>query len=275
MSNPTAPKQYLRIGQIAERSGVSAKALRLYEQRGLLKPCSHSEAGYRMYGPDALRRLMQIVVLKRSGFTLAEIAGLLSSQEPVIATLLGERIKALQREMADKAQALKTLQVIAQQVDAASTLNLNQLLESITMTSKAQLHATDSQRVAIRTRAQTFRAVLTPEESKRFSQRLDQKLESLSADELEAMQRPWRELSAEIRATMDAGTPASDPNVSELARRWHTFVTSVTDRDPNFLNKIRDLYLQHPELMVEQSMSPTMIDYMSAAMKAVGLSFED
>src|SRR5580698_4551905 len=81
MSNPTtATKSYLRIGQIARRSGVSAKALRLYEQRGLLKPCTHSEAGYRLYGPDALRRLMQIVVLKRSGFTLAEIGGLLSSR---------------------------------------------------------------------------------------------------------------------------------------------------------------------------------------------------
>lgn len=273
MSKPTAPKQYLRIGQIAERSGLSAKALRLYEQRGLLKPCSHSEAGYRMYGPDALRRLMQIVVLKRSGFTLAEIAGLLSSQEPVIATLLGERIKALQREMADKTQALKTLQAIARQVDSASTLSLNQLLESITMTSKAQLHVTDSQREAIRSRAESFRAVLTVDESEHLGQRLDQSLESLSADGLEAMQRPWRELSAEVRAKMDAGTPANDASVAELARRWYAFVTSVTDRDPSFLNKIRDLYVQHPELMVKQSMSPTMIDYMSAAMKAVGLSF--
>jgi DNA-binding transcriptional MerR regulator len=273
MSKPTAPKQYLRIGQIAERSGVSAKALRLYEQRGLLKPCSHSEAGYRMYGPDALRRLMQIVVLKRSGFTLAEIAGLLSSQEPVIATLLGDRIKALQREMADKTQALKMLQAIALQVDSASTLNLNQLLESITMTSKAQLHATDSQREAIRLRAETFRVVLTPDESESLSQRIDQSLESLSVDDLEAMRRPWRELCAEVRAKMDTGTPASDASVGELARRWHTLVTSLTDRDPNFVNKIRDLYVQHPELMVEQSMSPKMIDYMSAATTAVGLSF--
>ena len=66
-------KPYLRIGQIAERSGVSAKALRLYEQRGLLKPCAHSESGYRLYGPNALQRLMQVLILKRSGFSHAEI----------------------------------------------------------------------------------------------------------------------------------------------------------------------------------------------------------
>ncbi|HTD29008.1 MAG TPA: MerR family transcriptional regulator, partial [Xanthomonadaceae bacterium] len=73
MSKPTTTRHYLRIGQIAKRSGVSIKALRLYAERGLLKPCTHSEAGYRLYGPEALRRLMQIVVLKRSGFTLAQI----------------------------------------------------------------------------------------------------------------------------------------------------------------------------------------------------------
>lgn len=66
--SPNSNVSYMRIGQVAVRSGVSAKALRLYEQRGLLKPCAYSAAGYRLYGPAALRRLMQIVALKRSGF---------------------------------------------------------------------------------------------------------------------------------------------------------------------------------------------------------------
>jgi DNA-binding transcriptional MerR regulator len=270
-STPTA-RQYLRIGQIAERSGVSAKALRLYEQRGLLKPCTHSEAGYRLYGPDALRRLMQIVVLKRSGFTLAQIDGLLSSAASTIADLLSERIVALQREMADKAKALQSLQAIARRVDSASTLNVDQLLESITMTSTAPLHAPFSSREELLARGEKFLATLAPDQHANLREQLGQRLESLDADQLEAIQRPWRELSAQIRATMAAGTPANDPGVAPLAQRWHAWASDVGTHHPGFIAKCRELYLKHPELMVEQSMSPASIDYMREAVAAAGLS---
>jgi DNA-binding transcriptional MerR regulator len=277
----TTVRQYLRIGQIAERSGVSAKALRLYEQRGLLKPCAHSEAGYRLYGPDALQRLMQIVVLKRSGFTLAQIDGLLSSAASTITTLLGERIEALQREMADKARTLQTLRAIARRVDSASTLSLDQLLESITMSNKAHMHAPDSSREDMLARAEKFRTALGPNQFECTQEQIVQRLDSLGADELEAKQRPWRELSVDIRAAMAAGKPASDSGVAELARRWHAWVTTVVAANTSseipsataFITKMRELYLQHPELMVAQSMSPAMIDYLREAAAAVGLSF--
>ena len=273
MSNPTpTARQYLRIGQIAKRSGVSAKALRLYEQRGLLKPCTHSEAGYRLYGPDALRRLMQIVVLKRSGFTLAQINGLLSSAASTIASLLGERIAALQSDLADKAKALHSMQAIARRMDSASTLNVDQLLESITMTGTAPLHAPDSSREAMLVRGEQFFATLAPDQQTNLREQLGQRLESLDANQLEAIQRPWRELSAQIRATMAAGTAARDPGVAPLAQRWHAWASDVGTRHPGFIAKCRELYLKHPELMVEQSMSPALIDYMHEAVAAAGLS---
>ena len=268
MSKPTTTTRYLRIGQIAERSGVSAKALRLYEQRGLLKPCTHSEAGYRLYGPDALRRLMQIVVLKRSGFTLTEIAGLLSSEAPVIANLLGERIEALQREVTAKAQALQTLQAIARRVDSASTLDLDQLLESITMTSNLDMRFTETEREQFRKRAEKFRGYFTAEEYEGFRQRAEQ----LGEAGIDAAQRAWPELIARVRAAMDAGTPVDDPGVAECARRWHALVTASTGGDPAIVAKLREAYLQQPEMMTEQGMDPAMFGYMREAMAAVGLS---
>ena len=48
MSKPPAPAKPLRIGQLAAKSAVSARALRLYEARGLLRPDAHSERGYRL-----------------------------------------------------------------------------------------------------------------------------------------------------------------------------------------------------------------------------------
>ena len=47
---------HLSPAETARRFGVSIKALRLYESRGLLKPL-RSEAGWRTYGPDQIARL--------------------------------------------------------------------------------------------------------------------------------------------------------------------------------------------------------------------------
>ena len=66
--------------EVARRFGVSIKALRLYERRGLLKPL-RSEAGWRTYGPDQIARLHQILALKGLGLSLASIGQLLASAD--------------------------------------------------------------------------------------------------------------------------------------------------------------------------------------------------
>jgi DNA-binding transcriptional MerR regulator len=57
--------------ELAKRFGISIKALRLYEQHGLLKPLRTSNgatgAAWRAYGPDQVVRLHQILALKRLG----------------------------------------------------------------------------------------------------------------------------------------------------------------------------------------------------------------
>lgn len=66
----------LPIGEVARRSGLRASAIRFYEERGLL-PRVEREGGRRIYGEEVLDRLAVIELAKRSGFTLAEIRGLL------------------------------------------------------------------------------------------------------------------------------------------------------------------------------------------------------
>jgi DNA-binding transcriptional MerR regulator len=62
-----------RIGQLAERAGVSPKAIRYYEEVGLLPPPRRSDSGYRLYGAEDERRLSFIVTARRVGFPLGEI----------------------------------------------------------------------------------------------------------------------------------------------------------------------------------------------------------
>ncbi|MGH7412470.1 MAG: MerR family transcriptional regulator, partial [Candidatus Methylomirabilis sp.] len=63
----------LLIGQVAARSGVSRKALRLYEAAGILLPPCRTNAGYRVYGQDSLALLVFVTQARRLGFRLEEI----------------------------------------------------------------------------------------------------------------------------------------------------------------------------------------------------------
>lgn len=62
------------IGEIAEFFGVSRKAIRLYEKKGILKPVKVDERnGYRYYSADQVRQLNALLELKALGFSLDEI----------------------------------------------------------------------------------------------------------------------------------------------------------------------------------------------------------
>lgn len=61
----------MRIGELAERAGMTTRTLRYYEARGLL-PAGRTANGYRSYGEDDVRLLEQIRTLQDFGFGLEE-----------------------------------------------------------------------------------------------------------------------------------------------------------------------------------------------------------
>lgn len=67
----------MTIGQIADRLGMTAGAIRYYERVGLLPQPSRTEAGYRLYGPDALRRLRLVKGARLLGLSLKETGELI------------------------------------------------------------------------------------------------------------------------------------------------------------------------------------------------------
>ncbi len=63
----------LLTGEVARRSGVSRKALRLYEAAGILPPPTRTAAGYRVYGKETLAVLRFVLEGRRFGFSLEQI----------------------------------------------------------------------------------------------------------------------------------------------------------------------------------------------------------
>ena len=69
----------LKVGQLAKKTGKTARAIRFYEDRKLLFPEKRTDSGYRLYGEDAVLRIEWIDRLQEMGFSLAEVADFMSS----------------------------------------------------------------------------------------------------------------------------------------------------------------------------------------------------
>lgn len=97
-----ASEQFFNATEAARRLGVSIKALRLYEQRGLLVPVRTS-AGWRTYGPAQMQRASEIVGLRALDLSLAQIARVLD----VGPQQLGTALAAQQALLETRAQSLR------------------------------------------------------------------------------------------------------------------------------------------------------------------------
>ncbi len=68
----------MQIGELAEKTGLSLRTIRHYDDVGLLKPSTRSEGGFRLYAADDLARLMLIRRMKPLGFSLDDMNELLN-----------------------------------------------------------------------------------------------------------------------------------------------------------------------------------------------------
>ncbi len=79
---PEPDEPFLQIGEVADRTGVTQRTLRFYEERGLLKAPVRMEGGFRLYSEDDVARVEQIKRLQTLlGLTLAEIKEMVEAEE--------------------------------------------------------------------------------------------------------------------------------------------------------------------------------------------------
>jgi DNA-binding transcriptional MerR regulator len=90
-----ASAQFLNPSQAAKRLGVSVKALRIYEQRGLLTPL-RTAAGWRVYGPDAMARAAEIATLRELGLSLGQVAGVIGGNAEDLEPALADHLAMLE-----------------------------------------------------------------------------------------------------------------------------------------------------------------------------------
>lgn len=90
------------IGEVADFFGISRKAIRLYEKKGIIKPMKvDAENGYRYYSTEQVQQLNALLELKALGFSLDEIKGIIdgkAAKAPLL-EMLEKKRKAWQEAM--------------------------------------------------------------------------------------------------------------------------------------------------------------------------------
>ena len=214
--------------ETARRFGVTVKALRIYERRGLLTPL-RSQTGWRTYGPDQVARLHQILALKKLGLSLASIGQLLASTR-TLETVLALQEQALVQEARRAARGLALVRAARAKLKSGRDLSIDDLAtlsKETSMTSKL-------------TRPTLFHPAFVPHQHKYFR---PEELDALAAQDgfdQEEDIAVWNGLIADLKSLTALDDPAS-PAALDLGRRWLAHTETFTKGDEILTTKLRNM----------------------------------
>jgi len=110
-------EQRWQIGELAKQTGLSVRALRHYDELGLLIPSERTGSGYRLYAEVDVQRLYRIVALRQLGFPLEEIANMLDEDQPDLPETARRHLQRVEHDL----EQLKRLRCrLAPMVEALS-----------------------------------------------------------------------------------------------------------------------------------------------------------
>ncbi|SCK41994.1 DNA-binding transcriptional regulator, MerR family [Streptomyces sp. WMMB 714] len=132
------------IGEVARRSGVSARMLRHYESLGLVRPSGRTGSGYREYSEDDIRRIFHVESLRTLGLSLREIARALEDPGFTPSALVGDLVHRTRERIAAETELLTRLR----RIDAAEPGCWDDVLRTV-----ALLQALGSKSAGTRQRA--------------------------------------------------------------------------------------------------------------------------
>ncbi|MGW4425865.1 HEAT repeat domain-containing protein [Streptosporangium sp. NPDC004631] len=117
------------IGEVARRSGVSARMLRHYDSLGLVRPTGRTDAGYREYSSEDVRRIFHIESLRSLGLSLREVGRALDDPGFTPSELVDDLIRQTRERIADETELLTRLS----RVDAAEPAGWEDVLQIVAL----------------------------------------------------------------------------------------------------------------------------------------------
>ncbi|MGE3801589.1 MAG: MerR family transcriptional regulator [Candidatus Kapaibacterium sp.] len=230
----------VRIGRLAEQTGLSIRTLHWYDEIGLLKPTERTESGHRIYSREDVARLQQILSLRDLGFALEEIAECLDDRLFDHYTVVRMHRIRLQRDLERTRQLCERLERLEHQLeqgDVVSSEEFIQTIESIIMTEKYY--------------------------TKEQQEYLKNRYEEVGEERIQQVQKEWEELIAAARSEMEKGSDPMSQPVLEIARKWNALVDEFTGGNPGVTASLKQMYNEEgPEKASRGMMDPAIFEFM-------------
>ena len=222
----------LPIDEVARRTGLSSRALRFYEARGLVSPL-RTASGRRLYSPAQLERLHEVVALKRAGFTLSAIARLFAGREPRLGDMLSLQLAAIEQQRSELDQAASLIRTalsriaLGEPLDAATLCSLIRNGETI-MTEKHQWEGLSATYLSDQAKAD-FAAAPLPE----------------GFDQADYAAK-WADLGARIKAALPLD-PVSEA-AQEFVAEWRELLAPFAAiASPAMMEGVKAMYQDMPQ----------------------------
>jgi MerR family transcriptional regulator, thiopeptide resistance regulator len=205
----------LRVGELAQRTGLSVRALHYYDEIGLLSPPRHTESAYRLYGEAEIARLQQIASLRQLGFALEEIREILTRPDTSVQQVIELHLARLNEQIALMEQLRARLEALTRGLEANGSLTVEALLATMEVMNRMEKYYTPEQLEMLKLRHQ-----------------------ELGDEHIKEVEAEWPELIAKVRAEYEQGTDPADPRVEALADRWMELIHEFTGNDPGIAGAV-------------------------------------
>ncbi|MDT9695309.1 HEAT repeat domain-containing protein [Streptomyces sp. P17] len=117
------------IGDVARRSGVSARMLRHYESLGLVRPTGRTSTGYREYSSADIQRIFHIESLRSLGLSLRDVGRALDDPGFRPSALVADLIRQTRERLARETELLRQLR----RIDAAEPTGWEDVLQTVSL----------------------------------------------------------------------------------------------------------------------------------------------
>lgn len=204
----------LTIDEVVRRTGLTSRALRFYEARGLVSPL-RTGSGRRVFGAGDLERVHQIVALKKAGLSLGDIKRLFDNKPIDLAALLHAQRLRLTEQANEVADAIGLIET------ALSRIGRGEPLDAATLCSLIR----DGDRL-MSNEAKAWKGVIdryyTPTEQEEWREQMAAAPEFSSEDYI----AQWRELSERIEAALPLDTGSEE--ALAFVREWFGLLEPFT-----------------------------------------------
>ena len=240
----------LKVGELAERTGLTVRTLHHYDEIGLLRPSRRTPAGHRLYGRAEIERLQQIASLRHLGLPLEEIAACLARPEYSLERVLDLHVERMERQIARQERLCQVVRSLRDRLRAAAGVSVEELTKTIEVT-------------------MNYEKYYTPEQLEELAARREQ----VGEERIQQVQQEWQELFAAYERAMEEGLdPASEP-VQALARKSAALIGEFTGGNPGIARSLGNLYRSEgPQKVMAghgMQMAPGLWEYMGKARAAL------